>query len=616
VSGSRWYNAGDMNEVWIAGGGLAGSEAAWQAAERGTDVVLFEMRPTKMTPAHHTSGLAELVCSNSFKSDALTTAHGLLKAELRELGGLLVSLAEEVRVPAGSALAVDREAFSARVEAALLSHPRIRIVREELTALPADRPVLVATGPLTSDAMAAALQTAIGGPALFFFDAIAPIVDAETIDRSLVFAGSRYGQGDDYLNCPLDRAQYDALRMALVGAESAPVKDFDRELLFEGCLPIEELAARGEMTMAFGPLRPVGLVDPRTGRRPYAVVQLRCENLESTMYGLVGFQTRLKHGEQVRIFRGIPGLESAEFLRLGAMHRNAFLDAPAVLDPDLRLRAAPNILVAGQLTGAEGYCEAQATGFIAGVNLARIARGEPALVFPPETALGALTHYLATAPVRPFQPMNFNFGLLPPLARARNRMEKKVAFTERALGALRRFASLTPDLHTATPVAAAAAPSAQPARSAVGLAAVGILVGWALLAAGGCAKSPPPATVPPETAPPAVADTLVEIPLPPEPEDAEEPKPAPSLEVAEEMAEELPGGTRHVKLVVRGTPTRAGVTAFLEQYVADHRPDNRELWVSVFLPGMDLQSIEYALAIARPGQSPKIMVRESVQTYR
>jgi methylenetetrahydrofolate--tRNA-(uracil-5-)-methyltransferase len=600
------------SEVWIAGGGLAGSEAAWQAAERGIDVVLFEMRPRKMTPAHHTSGLAELVCSNSFKSDALSTAHGLLKAELRELGGLLVRLAEEVRVPAGSALAVDRAAFSARVEAALASHPRIRIVRDELTALPTDRPVLVATGPLTSDAMAAALKAVIGGPALFFFDAIAPIVDADTIDRSRVFAGSRYGQGEDYLNCPLDREQYDALREALVGAESAAVKDFDRELLFEGCLPIEELAARGKKTMAFGPLRPVGLIDPRTGRRPYAVVQLRCENLESTMYGLVGFQTRLKHGEQVRIFQSIPGLESAEFLRLGAMHRNAFLNAPEVLDPDLRLRAQPNVFIAGQLTGAEGYCEAQATGFIAGVNMARIARGEPTLVFPAETALGALTHYLATAPVQPFQPMNFNFGLLPPIARMRNRMEKKLAFADRALAALRRFAA--PDLPLEPASAAPSAPELR--RAPVGLALVSVVLGWALLAAGGCAKAPAPTPVPPETAPPAAPDTLAEIPLPPEPEDAEEPETAPPLEVAEEMAEELPGGTRHVKLVVRGSPTKAGVTSLLEKYVADHRPENRELWVSVFLPGMDLQSIEYALAIARPGQSPRIMVRESVQTYR
>jgi methylenetetrahydrofolate--tRNA-(uracil-5-)-methyltransferase len=607
-----------MSEVWIAGGGLAGSEAAWQAAERGADVVLFEMRPQKMTPAHHTSGLAELVCSNSFKSDALSTAHGLLKAELRTLGGLLVRLAEEVRVPAGSALAVDRVAFSARVEEALLRHPRIRIVREELAELPADRPVLVATGPLTSEAMAAALQAVIGGPALFFFDAIAPIVDADTIDRSRVFSGSRYGQGEDYLNCPLDREQYDALRAALVGAESAAVKDFDKELLFEGCLPIEELAARGEKTMAFGPLRPVGLHDPRTGRRPYAVVQLRSENLERTMYGLVGFQTRLKHGEQVRIFRGIPGLESAEFLRLGAMHRNAFLNAPEVLDPDLRLRASPRTFIAGQLTGAEGYCEAQATGFIAGVNLARIARGEPTLTFPPETALGALSHYLATAPVRPFQPMNFNFGLLPPLARQRNRMEKKVAFAERALSALMRFAALAPDLSRQANPAGAAAPNAPELRRAVaGLATLSVVLGVALLAAGGCAKKPAQAPVPPEVAPPAAApDTLTQIPLPPEPEDAEEPKAPPPMDVEKEVAEELPGGTRHVKLVVRGSPTRAGVTALLQRYVEDHRPEDRELWVSVFLPGMDLQSIEYALAIARPGQAPRIMVRESVQTYR
>lgn len=436
----------EPHEVVVIGGGLAGSEAAWQVAERGVRVRLIEMRPKRMTPAHHTGGLAELVCSNSFKSEVLATAHGLLKRELRELGGLLVRLADEVRVPAGSALAVDRDAFSARVEAALAAHPKITIVRDEETSLPEDRPALVATGPLTSEALAQALAAIVGAPSLSFFDAIAPIVDADTIDRTKVFAGSRYGHGEDYLNCPLNQEEYRQFREELLQAETALVKDFDRKLLFEACLPVEELAARGERTLAFGPLKPVGLTDPRTGRRPYAVVQLRAENRSRSMYGLVGFQTRLKYGEQSRIFRRIPGLEEAEFLRLGSMHRNSFLNSPEVLDPDLRLRARPNLLIAGQLTGAEGYVEAQATGFVAGVNLARMARGEPTLVFPEETAIGALTRYLAEAPVRPFQPMNFNFGLLPPLPKQGSRMAKKEALAARALAALAAFAEGEPDL--------------------------------------------------------------------------------------------------------------------------------------------------------------------------
>ncbi len=439
-----------MGEVLVIGGGLAGAEATWQAAERGVHVTLVEMRPVRATPAHTTAGLAELVCSNSFKSEAVTTAHGLLKEELRTLGGLLVRIAGEVRVPAGSALAVDRAAFSAAVEAALAAHPRITIHRAEQTALPADKPALIATGPLTSDALAAALAARLGAGSLFFFDAIAPIVDAETIDRERVFPGSRYGHGEDYVNCPLDAAEYARFQAALLAGETAPVKDFDRELLFEGCLPVEELAARGERTLAFGPLKPVGLRDPRTGRRPFAVVQLRAENRARTMYGLVGFQTRLKYGEQERIFRMIPGLERAEFLRLGSMHRNSFLAAPDLLDPDLRLRGAeagtPALFVAGQLTGAEGYCEAMATGLVAGVNLARAARGAPTLVFPEETAIGALTHHLATAPARPFQPMNFNFGLLPPLARQKSRLAKKEAFAARALAALHEFKVAAGDL--------------------------------------------------------------------------------------------------------------------------------------------------------------------------
>jgi methylenetetrahydrofolate--tRNA-(uracil-5-)-methyltransferase len=454
-----------MREVWVIGGGLAGSEAAWQAAERGARVRLVEMRPGRTTPAHHTGGLAELVCSNSFKSEVVTAAHGLLKQELRDLGGLLVRIADHVRVPAGSALAVDRAAFSARVEAALAAHPRITILRAEQTEIPAGGPALIATGPLTSDALAAALAARIGAGSLFFFDAIAPIVDADTIDRAKVFPGSRYGHGEDYLNCPLDRAEYARLREALVEGELVAVKDFDRKLLFEACLPVEELAARGELTLAFGPLKPVGLRDPKSGSRPFAVVQLRAENRERTMVGLVGFQTRLKYGEQERIFRLIPGLEQAEFLRLGSMHRNSFLAAPDLLDPDMKLRGTADLFVAGQLTGAEGYCEAMATGFVAGVNLARAARGEPTAVFPEETAIGALTRYLATAPVRPFQPMNFNFGLLPPLARQKSRAAKKEAFAARALTALAAFAAGEEDLAgraAAAPPPAAAAPGPVP----------------------------------------------------------------------------------------------------------------------------------------------------------
>ncbi len=440
-----------MREAWVIGGGLAGAEAAFQAAERGVPVRLFEMRPHRMTPAHQTDGLAELVCSNSFKSEAITAAHGLLKRELRDLGGLLVRIADQVRVPAGRALAVDRQAFSAQVEAVLSAHPRITIVRAEQTALPDDRPAVIATGPLTSDALAQNLAARVGAGSLFFFDAIAPIVDADSIDREKVFAGSRYGHGEDYLNCPLDEGEYQRLRAEILAAEPAEVKDFDRKRLFEACLPVEELAARGELTLAFGPMKPVGLRDPRTGRRPFALVQLRAENRERTMYGLVGFQTRLKYGEQERVLRMIPGLEGAEFLRLGSMHRNSFLEAPEVLDADLRLRAADHLLVAGQLTGAEGYCEAMATGFVAGINLARLVEGRERLVFPPETAIGALTRYLATAPVRPFQPMNFNFGLLPALARQRSRIAKKEAFAERALAALRTLSDATPDLMSRSP---------------------------------------------------------------------------------------------------------------------------------------------------------------------
>ncbi len=426
-------------EVLIIGGGLAGCEAAWQAATRGVRVRLAEMRPTRPTPAHTTALLAELVCSNSFKSEHETKGAGLLKRELRALGSLLLEIADQVRVPAGTALAVDRLAFGQAVESRLAAHPRITIERREVTELSDDLPTLIATGPLTSPGLAAALAARIGQEALYFFDAIAPIVDAESIDRDRVFAESRYGHGEDYLNCPLDAEQYGVLRAGLLAAECVPVPEFDRQHLFEGCLPIEELAARGELTMAYGPLKPVGLRDPQSGRRPFAVVQLRAENQDRTMYGLVGFQTRLRHGEQQRVFRLIPGLEQASFLRLGAMHRNSFIDAPRFLDADLRLRGSANLLLAGQLTGAEGYVEAQSTGLVAGVNLARLALGEETRSLPPATAIGALCAYLAGAPRRPFQPMNFNFGLLPPLppgSRRGGRRVRKLAQAERAREAL------------------------------------------------------------------------------------------------------------------------------------------------------------------------------------
>ncbi len=447
----------DVADVVVVGGGLAGSEAAWQAAERGCRVHLYEMRPERSTDAHQTGRLAELVCSNSFKSEAETTGSGLLKRELRALGAKLLTIADTTRVPAGSALAVDRQRFSEAVEAALEAHPRISIDRRELTQLPPEVPGVIASGPLTSPGLAAHLSARIGTDALYFFDAIAPVVDADSINLSVVFAESRYGRGEaDYLNCPLQETEYYALREALIAAELAPVKDFDRTRLFEACLPIEELARRGPLTMAFGPLKPVGLTDPRTGRRPFAVCQLRAENLARTMYGLVGFQTRLKYGEQKRVLRVIPGLERAEFLRLGSMHKNAFVDAPTVLDPTLQVRRAPSLLIAGQLTGAEGYVEAQATGFLAGVNLARLARGAAPLALPPATALGALTHFLATAPGRPFQPMNFNFGLLPPIElRGRSaKRQRKLALGARAQAELTAFCQRHPDLSTAVAAAA------------------------------------------------------------------------------------------------------------------------------------------------------------------
>jgi methylenetetrahydrofolate--tRNA-(uracil-5-)-methyltransferase len=402
----------------------------------------MEMRPARRTPAHRSDLLAELVCSNSFKSTDTSNAHGLLKAELRLLGSVLLGCADEARVPGGAALAVDRTVFARRATELVSDHPLIRVVREEAAALP--EPGIVATGPLTSDALAAALAARLGAEALSFYDAIAPIVAADSLDRSRLYAASRYGkgEGDDYLNAPLTESEYQAFVTALTGADRYPGHEFEGVPYFEGCLPVEEMAARGHETLRFGPMKPVGLTDPATGLRPHAVVQLRREDRAGQMWNLVGFQTRLRTGEQQRVFRTIPGLEAAEFLRFGSIHRNSYLNSPAHLTPALALRDAPATLVAGQLTGVEGYTESLATGLLAGINLARVLRGGAPALPPPTTMLGALMAYLRDADPKGFQPMNANFGLLPPLEPpCRDRARKKALLAERALEAMRAFAA-------------------------------------------------------------------------------------------------------------------------------------------------------------------------------
>jgi methylenetetrahydrofolate--tRNA-(uracil-5-)-methyltransferase len=418
----------------VVGGGLAGCEAAWALAERGVAVRLLEMRPLVPTPAHRTDRLAELVCSNTFKSTEVTNAHGLLKAELRRLGSLLLACADEARVPGGAALAVDRDAFSALATERVTAHPNVTVVREEAAALP--DPGIVATGPLTSDALSKAIAAAIGAESLAFYDAIAPIVAADSLDQGRLFKASRYGKGDgaDYWNAPMTREEYAAFLAALTAADQHAGHDFDAVPYFEGCLPVEEMASRGPDTLRFGPMKPVGLDDPRTGRRPYAVVQLRQEDRAGQMWNLVGFQTRLRIGEQQRVFRMIPGLEQAEFLRFGSIHRNAYLNTPRALAPHLALRDRARTLFAGQLTGVEGYTESLGTGLLAGLNLARMLRGAEPLVPPPTTMLGALLRYLREADPRHFQPMNANFGLLEPLAETpRDKQKKKERLVERAL---------------------------------------------------------------------------------------------------------------------------------------------------------------------------------------
>jgi len=474
-------------EVTIIGGGFAGVEAAWAAASRGCRVTLYEMRPQRMTAVHRTGDLAELVCSNSFKSSLLTSASGVLKAEMRRLGSLILPIAEKHRVPAGEALAVDREPFSQEVTAVLEAHPLVTVVRREVAEIPSERPLIVATGPLTSPALAESLKSYTGGESLYFYDAVAPTVTLESLDLSRIYRASRRGKSlerraagpgvrdgvgeggpaaatspeagkegpgseqrsrghdasdGDYLNCPLTRAEYLAFWRELVAAEAAvPHNPEDEKVVyFEMCMPVEELARRGERTLAYGPMKPIGLPDPRTGRRPYAVVQLRQENKAGTLWGLVGFQTRLKWGEQRRIFRMIPGLENAEFVRYGVMHRNTYVNAPRILDLTMQVRGHPGLFLAGQITGVEGYLESAAIGMVAGIAAQRLADGLLPAVLPPETALGALCHYLVETDPRRFAPMNANFGIMPELPQSpRDKREKARLKAERALKALDRF---------------------------------------------------------------------------------------------------------------------------------------------------------------------------------
>ena len=437
--------------VRVIGGGLAGSEAAWQLAERGVPVELYEMRPQRNTPAHRTGWLAELVCSNSLGSDLPDRAPGLLKNELRRMGSLLLRCAAEAAVPAGGALAVDREIFARAVTEALEAHSRIAIIRQEVTQIP-EGPTIIASGPLTAPALAGEIAALIGEEYLYFYDAIAPTVSAESIDMSIAFRASRYGRGEDeegdYINCPLTKEEYERFVQALLEAETIELRDFEREdpRFFEGCLPIEQIAARGAQSLAFGPMRPVGLRDPRTGRRPYAVVQLRQDNLAGTLYSLVGFQTNLKWGEQRRILRMIPGLQNAEFERYGMMHRNTFINAPMHLRPTLQFKRRDDLFFAGQITGVEGYVGNIGTGLLAGVNAANLVLGRPLWKLPPTTMLGALCHYITHAEPKDFQPMKANFGILPPLENPpRNKRERKRAYAERALRDLESFLAARAD---------------------------------------------------------------------------------------------------------------------------------------------------------------------------
>lgn len=423
-----------MEPIVVIGAGLAGCEAAWQIAKRGGRVLLFEMKPQVYSSAHRSPLLAELVCSNSLKSESLENGSGVLKEELSRLDSLLLKVARESRVPAGDSLAVDREVFSKRITQILEGLEGVEIIREEVKTIPKDRIAIIATGPLTSEALSEEIQKLTGSRHLFFYDAISPIVVAESIHFQKTFEASRYGKGgDDYLNCPMNEEEYYRFVEALNEAEKVPLRDFERRHLFEGCLPIEEMATRGRNTLAFGPLRPVGLIDPKTKKQPFAVVQLRQENEFATLFNLVGFQTRLKQGEQERVFRMVPGLEEAEFVRWGSIHRNTFIESPQLLMASLQLKDRPHLFFAGQITGVEGYVESIAMGLLAGLNAFRQREGKKPVIPPPTTAIGALVNYIIRSQTIPFQPMNINYGLFPPLSERMRGRKKRILFAKRAL---------------------------------------------------------------------------------------------------------------------------------------------------------------------------------------
>ena len=430
-----------MSKVTIIGAGLAGSEAAWQVAEAGFNVELYEMRPHVMPPAHHTDQFAELVCSNSLRGASIENAVGLLKEEMRSLNSLIIKAADVTKVPAGGALAVDREAFSKYITDTLKSHPRVKVINKEVVEIPNDSPLIIASGPLTSPSLSAAIGHITGSQYLYFYDAAAPILVGDSLDMEKVYRASRYGKGDDdYLNCPMNKEEYINFWNQLTTAETVPVKNFEKPIFFEGCMPVEEMASRGIDTLRFGPLKPVGLEHPVTGERPYAVIQLRQDNFAATLYNIVGFQTHLKWPEQERVFRLIPGLEKAEFVRLGVMHRNTFINSPKVLRPTMQMSENPNIFFAGQITGVEGYVESAASGLVAGINAGRLLAGLDMVVFPGDTAHGALCQYITNADTKHFQPMNINFGILPPLEqRIKDKKVKNGLIAQRALESLEKF---------------------------------------------------------------------------------------------------------------------------------------------------------------------------------
>jgi methylenetetrahydrofolate--tRNA-(uracil-5-)-methyltransferase len=426
--------------VNVIGAGLAGSEAAWQIANRGIKVKLFEMRPVRQTPAHHTEKFAELVCSNSLRANTLTNAVGVLKEEMRKLNSVIISSADDCAVPAGGALAVDRHEFAGLVTERVKNHPNVEVITEEVTEIP-EGPTIVATGPLTTDSLSKALNTLTGEEYLYFYDAAAPILEVDSINMDKVYLKSRYDKGEAaYLNCPMTEEEFDRFYEALIAAETVPLKEFEKEIFFEGCMPVEVMAKRGKKTLLFGPMKPVGLEDPKTGKIPYAVVQLRQDNSAGTLYNIVGFQTHLKWGPQKELIRLIPGLENAEVVRFGVMHRNTFLNSPRLMRDTYQLKSRNDLFFAGQMTGVEGYVESAASGLIAGINAAKLVKGEELAVFPKETAIGSMAHYITTANADNFQPMNANFGLLPPLEkRIKNKQERNTALAERALETIQNF---------------------------------------------------------------------------------------------------------------------------------------------------------------------------------